>query len=194
MYNKKIVKKEIAPDFFGLFASEDIQEGELIFTGWNDSCTRLTKQDVKKLKEPYKTIFEKYSTEYRENLYVGPYENEDIHTQVDYFINHSCDPSTWMVNDDDVAARIVIKAGEQITIDYATFIINEFESSRIETCLCGAAKCRGKLGKGDWWKMRDVYRGHYLSWIQEKIDQKELQLQEEKEKEKVLAPVATKKG
>ncbi|MFN3403182.1 MAG: SET domain-containing protein-lysine N-methyltransferase [Cytophagaceae bacterium] len=198
MYNPKLVKKEIAPDFFGVFASEDIEEGELIFTRWNDSCTRLTKQQVKKLKQPYKEIFEKYSTEISEFVYVGPYENEDVHQQIDYFINHSCDPTTWLINDDDVAARRNIKAGEQVTIDYATFIINEFESSRIERCLCGSAECRGKFSKGDWWRLRNRYRGHFISWIQDKINQKERLIQLEKiakvnsTPEKVLVPVVKK--
>ncbi len=180
MYNPKLIKKEIAPDFFGVFANEDIEEAELIFTGWNDSCTRLTKQQVKKLNQPYKSIFEKYSTEISEFVYVGPYENEDVHLQIDYFINHSCDPTCWMINDEDVSARRKIKAGEQVTIDYATFIINEFESSRIENCMCGSATCRGKLGKGDWWKVRDKYRGHFIRWIQDKIIQKERLLELEK--------------
>ena len=173
MYNKKLVKKEIGPDFYGVFASEDIKKGEIIFSKWNDSCVKLKREEVNKLPEPYKTIFEKYSTELEEFTYVGPYENEDVSTQIDYFINHCCDPNVWMINDEDVAARRDIKAGEQVTIDYATFIINEFPSSRIEECLCGAKTCRGSLGKNDWWLMRDVYRGHYISWIQGKINKKE---------------------
>ena len=173
MYNKKLIKKEIGEDFYGVFASEDIKQGEIVFSKWNDNCVKLKRDEVNKLPEPYKTIFEKYSTELEEYTYVGPYENEDVSSQIDYFINHCCDPNAWMINDEDVAARRDIKAGEQVTIDYATFIINEFPSSKIETCLCGAASCRGKLGKNDWWKMKDIYRGHYISWIQKKINKKE---------------------
>lgn len=173
MYSKKLIKKEIAPGFFGVFAKEDITEGEMIFGGWNDTCKKLKREEVERLQEPYKSSYEKYCTELEEFLYVGPFENEDVHDQMDYFINHSCDPNTWMINDEDVSARRDIQAGEQVTIDYATFIINEFESSKIKKCLCGSAKCRGKLGKEDWWKMRNVYKGHFLSWIQAKINQRE---------------------
>lgn len=173
MYNPKVFKKQIADDFYGVFASEDIKEGESIFKGWNDTCTRLTRDEVRKLSEPYKSVFEKYCTEIQEHVYVGPYEGEDVHLQIDYFINHCCDPNAWMVNDDDVAARRDIKAGEQITIDYATFVVNEFESSRINKCLCGSANCRGKVSKNDWWKLKEVYKGHYISWIQKKISEKE---------------------
>src|SRR5690606_22841826 len=119
-----LIKKEIASDFYGVFSREDIQEGEIIFSKWNDSCIRLKREEVDKLKEPYKSNFEKYSTEIDEFVYVGPYEDEDVSTQIDYFINHCCDPNSWMLNDDDVVARRFIAAGEQVTIDYATFIIN----------------------------------------------------------------------
>jgi uncharacterized protein len=173
MYNKKLIKKEIAPDFFGVFTTQDIKPGELIFTKWNDSCIKLSRPQVKNLPEPYKTTFEKYATEIEEYTYVGPYENEDVHQQIDYFINHCCDPNCWMINDEDVAARREIKAGEQVSIDYATFVVHEFASSKIEKCLCGAKNCRGKLGNNDWWKLRNEYRGHYIKWIQQKIDQKE---------------------
>ena len=173
MINSKLIKKEIAPGFFGVFAKEKIKKDEVVFSGWNDTCTRKTRAEVEAMSPEYKLIFEKYSTEIIENVYVGPYENEDIHQQIDYFINHSCDPSTWMINDNDVVARRDIEPGEQLTIDYATFIINEFDSSGIDKCLCGAAKCRGKVSKNDWWKMRNEYRGHYLSWIQAKITKRE---------------------
>jgi SET domain-containing protein len=173
MFNKKLEKREIAEDFYGVFAKEDIQQGEVVFSNWNDNCRKLKREEVEKLPQPYRSIYEKYCTELEEFTYVGPFENEDVTSQLDYFINHCCDPNGWMINDGDVAARRDIKAGEQVTIDYATFIINEFPSSRIEVCLCGADKCRGKLGKMDWWKMRNVYRGHYISWIQEKINKKE---------------------
>jgi uncharacterized protein len=173
LLNKKLVKKQIAPGFFGVFTAEDIQPGELIFSKWNDGCVRLTRSQVKSLHEPYKTKFEKYSTEIEEYIYLGPFEDEDVDPQIDYFINHCCDPNAWMVNDEDVAARRLIKAGEQVSIDYATFIVHEFASSRIDKCLCGAKNCRGKLSTNDWWKLRNEYRGHYIKWIQDKIDKKE---------------------
>ncbi|TAH25576.1 MAG: SET domain-containing protein-lysine N-methyltransferase [Cytophagales bacterium] len=171
-YNPKISKQFIAADFYGIFANSDIEIGEIIFKNWNDSCAIKTRADVDNMSPTYKAFFEKYCTEIEENIYVGPYENEHIEAQLDYFINHSCDPNAWMVNDGDVAARRKILKGEQITIDYATFVVNEFESAKINPCLCGSYNCRGEVGKNDWWQLRDVYKGHYISWIQNKIDNK----------------------
>jgi uncharacterized protein len=173
MFSSKLVKTAIAEDFFGVFAKEDIAEGEIVFSSWNDNCVWLTSDQILKLKEPYKSFYEKYCTEIKEHTYIGPAENEDISWQLEYFINHSCDPNVWLVNDEDVAARRAIKAGEHITIDYATFIINEFDSSKISNCLCGSVKCRGKLSDMDWFKLKDVYRGHFISWIEEKIKDRE---------------------
>ena len=176
MYNNKIEKREIASDFFGVFAARDIEEGEIIFKNWNDSCALKSREEVAVMPEPYKTTFEKYCTELYENSYVGPYEHEDIASQFDYFINHCCDPNAWMINDGDVAARRHISTGEQITIDYATFVVHEFESARIDPCLCGSKNCRGKVDKNDWWNLRNVYRGHYIRWIEQKIIAKEIGL------------------
>lgn len=173
MHSSKIFKYEISTGFFGIFAKEEIKAGEMIFSNWNDNCRMLTLDQVKKLPRSYRTTFERYSTEVQEYIYVGPSEDADIDAHLDYFVNHCCDPNCWMVNDGDVAARRDIKAGEQITIDYATFIINEFPSSKIKQCLCGASNCRGKLSKNDWWKLRDTYRGHFLTWIEAKINQRE---------------------
>lgn len=173
MHSSKIVKKEITPDFYGVFAVEEIKAGEIIFSNWNENCNMLTLEQVRQLPRAYRTIFEKYATEVQEFIYVGPSENADINEHLDYFVNHCCDPNSWMVNDGDVAARKDILAGEQITIDYATFIINEFRSSKITHCLCGAPNCRGKISKNDYWRLRDIYRGHFLSWIEDKISRRE---------------------
>jgi len=186
-YNPKLTKQEIQDDFFGVFASEDIQEGELIFKNWNDSCTKMSIREVKRLPKDFRLIFEKYSTEIEPYVYVGPYPGENVEPQMDYFINHSCDPNAWLVNDNDVVARRAIKAGEQVTVDYATLIIHEFESSRIIDCLCGSANCRKILKGNDWWNMRKVYHGHYVSWIQKKINDKEAA---KLEKVKTLLPKA----
>ena len=172
-HSNKIEIREIVPEFKGIFATDYIERGEYIFQRWNDRCLMLTVEEIKKLQPAHKLTFEKYATELYENIFVGPYENEDISAMPAYFINHSCDPNTWLVSDHDVAARRSIKKGEQVTIDYATLILHEFESSKITKCLCGETICRDKVSKDDWWLMKDIYRGHFLSIIQQRINEKE---------------------
>lgn len=173
MFNTKLKRKEIEKDFYGVFAREKISRNELLFGQWNNNCLWLTRKEVLNLEEPHKSIFQKYCTEISRHLYVGPFPDENIDDHIEYFINHSCDPNAWLINDEDVVARRDIEAGEQVTIDYATFIIHEFESSAISNCQCGSPKCRGKVSSNDWWTMRKVYRGHFTSWIEQKITEKE---------------------
>ena len=54
-------------------------------------------------------------------------------------INHSCDPNAWLEGLDLVARR-PIEPGEEITVEYATFIAGTGESF---DCHCGAGDCRG---------------------------------------------------
>jgi D-alanine-D-alanine ligase len=61
-------------------------------------------------------------------------------------INHSCDPNAWLEGLDLVARR-PIEAGEEITIDYATFIA---ETGASFECLCHAEHCRGTITPHDW--------------------------------------------
>ncbi len=62
-------------------------------------------------------------------------------------VNHSCDPNCGVrLNDGDAfdfVARRPIRAGEEITFDYAmrNFTIEHFPA----VCLCGAANCRGSV-------------------------------------------------
>lgn len=63
------------------------------------------------------------------------------------FINHSCDPNTWVevgVTDDGQAWATVIAlrpiaAGEELSYDYA------FPANLAEPCSCGADNCRGLI-------------------------------------------------
>jgi D-alanine-D-alanine ligase-like ATP-grasp enzyme len=60
-------------------------------------------------------------------------------------LNHGCDPNAWLEGLDLVARR-PIAPGEEVTMDYATFMVDgmpDFE------CACGAAECRKVIRGGD---------------------------------------------
>jgi D-alanine-D-alanine ligase-like ATP-grasp enzyme len=61
-------------------------------------------------------------------------------------INHSCDPNAW-IEGLDLVARRPIEAGEEITVEYATFIAGTGASF---DCRCGADDCRGRVTPEDW--------------------------------------------
>ncbi len=59
------------------------------------------------------------------------------------FINHSCDPNTFMrctATRAEFYARRRIRAGEELTVDYG----ESHHEGRL-ACRCGAASCRGSI-------------------------------------------------
>jgi SET domain-containing protein len=86
------------------------------------------------------------------------------------YINHSCDPNTWMKDEVTSTARRNIKANEELTIDYATYIANE-NRIIIEKCKCGSANCRKRITGRDWRRrdLQEQYRGHFLPIINKRI-------------------------
>jgi len=63
------------------------------------------------------------------------------------FVNHSCEPNTYVKNAQDIALRN-IKKGEEITTDYSINGVDEWELK----CNCGSKNCR-KIVYGDFRKL-----------------------------------------
>ena len=85
------------------------------------------------------------------------------------YMNHSCDPNTWWLDDDTMIARWDIQPGEEVTYDYATTEVDvPFEMTG---CRCGATICRGTVSHLDYrkpaWQARfgDHLPAHTLSAI-----------------------------
>ena len=78
-------------------------------------------------------------------------------------INHSCDPNAW-IEGLDLVARRPIEAGEEISVEYATFVAGAGESF---DCRCGASDCRGKVTPEDWRlpEIRRRYEEHCSAYI-----------------------------
>ncbi len=92
---------------------------------------------------------------------------------VDEYLNHSCDPNTWLIDAATVVARRDIKAGEEITLDSATWDCDDdWVYSETGQCTCDYAKCRKTLHHSDWTKpeLQKKYLGHFAPYIQAKID------------------------
>ena len=81
-----------------------------------------------------------------------------------YYVNHSCDPN--MLN--DVAWRD-IKAGEEITTDYA--YCEASSDYRLEPCSCGSSICRKRMTGNDWKlpELQQRYRGYFTPHIERLI-------------------------
>jgi len=63
------------------------------------------------------------------------------------YMNHSCDPNTWWLDDITMVARHDILPGEEVTYDYAT---TELIIPFAMPCACGSALCRGVVTHRDY--------------------------------------------
>jgi len=63
------------------------------------------------------------------------------------FVNHSCEPNTYVEEQKDVALKD-IKKGEEITTDYAINVLDDWQME----CKCGSKTCR-KIIYGDFRKL-----------------------------------------
>ena len=84
-------------------------------------------------------------------------------------LNHSCDPSLVWAGDRLVAFRDVA-AGEELTVDYATFTA---DPALLVRCHCESYRCR-QMVTGDDWRIPQVqrrYAGHFAPQVQHLLDE-----------------------
>lgn len=143
----------------GVFARRAIREGERILTFEGAAHHLVTLSHVEACwGEPQRTWFDRYAWPLTDEVWVAWSEDPEAWRPV----NHSCDPSAWIVGL-DLAARRDIGAGEEITLDYATFYnerMPDFE------CACGTAQCRGTIRGTD--HLEDFverYAGHVSDYV-----------------------------
>ncbi len=115
----------------GMLATGLIREGEVVSRLEPDQPTK-TVDEVLAMPPDEREAYTHYAYQFRENLYVHE-ENDER------YMNHSCDPNTWWLDDDTMIARRDIQPGEEITFDYATTEITVPYAMR---CRCGAEICR----------------------------------------------------
>lgn len=131
--NKKTEIKSVTNMGYGRFAIDDIDEEEIIYRAggfW------LTEEEREVYNEDYFQLVE-----------------GEWHFQggLKYYLNgchnHSCDPNAYL-QDYIVRALRPIKKGEQITIDYSSFIYHNY--TIIKECSCNSKNCRKTITGNDW--------------------------------------------
>ncbi len=83
---------------------------------------------------------------------------------VGYYLNHSCEPNLL-----NFTAWRDIAAGEEVTTDYA--YCEASPHYRLEPCMCGSARCRGRVTGNDWQRadLQQRYRGQFTPYIERLI-------------------------
>lgn len=123
---------------YGIYASRDIKEGEVIFKGEGRSQRIITKRFVEKnWNEDEKMHFRRYAYPVSEELFI--LWDEDPSEWAPQ--NHCCDPNTVFDGLNVLAIKNVSK-GQELTLDYAHFLDENMEPF---DCKCGSQNCRGKI-------------------------------------------------
>ncbi|CAM9989545.1 unnamed protein product [Phaeothamnion confervicola] len=152
----------------GLFATEDIAEGEVIwhFNTSDELLRQYTRAQILAAPQPEQDVLIMYSYMLDDDCYGSTHDPEEDSS---YYFNHSCEPNCWYKGDENIVARRDIKVGEHVCYDYA---LTETESSMHFglKCLCGSAQCRRELDFSQYRSPRFMaeFRGHTTAFIARK--------------------------
>lgn len=80
-----------------------------------------------------------------------------------HYGNHSCDPNLWWSGSYTLASRRPIRAGEEVTNDYA---MSTGRESWAMPCACRSRSCRGVV-RGSDWRRRDLRERYGDRWVPE---------------------------
>lgn len=137
-----------AIDGLGLYAQQPIAAGEVVIR-WRGEIVPVSELERLKKRPRYDCATLTEST-------VLVFRSDDPVIRG----NHSCDPNLWMENAVTESARRDVRAGEELTVDYA---LHSDDPSWHMECRCGSVLCRGLITGSDW-KRRDLqkrYAGHF---------------------------------
>jgi D-alanine-D-alanine ligase len=135
---KKHVIKGNAISGYGMYAKFDLPKGCLLFKGEEKAQRIVTKKYVdENWDEREKLNFRRYAYPIGQDVYIlWALEPEEWSPQ-----NHHCDANCEYVGL-NVYTNREIKKGEELTLDYASFLDHTMEPF---TCSCGSPKCRGLI-------------------------------------------------
>ena len=132
---KKYFLKGNAISGYGIYAGKNIFKNEIIFQNEGKPHRLITKKYVEEHWNAEEiSVFRKYAWPVGNDVYV--LWDEDPTGWAPQ--NHSCDPNTEYVGLNVIATKN-IRRGEELTLDYTTFLNEEMESF---ICNCGAENCK----------------------------------------------------
>ncbi len=123
---------------FGIYATRNIKEGEIIFNAEGKAQRIITKRYVENnWNEDEKLHFRRYAYPVSEELFI--LWDEDPSEWAPQ--NHSCEPNTAFDGLNVHTLRNISK-NEELTLDYAQFLDENMEPFQ---CQCNTASCRGLI-------------------------------------------------
>ena len=87
------------------------------------------------------------------------------------YMNHSCDPNTWWIDDLTMTARRDIQPGEEVTYDYASSEVHPWWRAKWH-CQCGSDICRDIITGRDCLdtEFQRRHKGRLPTWTLEFIE------------------------
>ena len=144
----EVIVKKSKKEGKGVFALKDFKKGEIILK--IDSSNVVSKENIAKLSKE----------EQNHTQYIG--SNKYIIMKFpEKYINHSCNPNTYIKNLKVIAMKN-IKKDEEITSDYS---INGVDPWEIK-CNCGSKNCR-KIIVGDFRKLNPKIQKKYYPYLED---------------------------
>lgn len=138
-YEKKKMKYRVkgsSVSGYGIYATVDLVAGDIVFRGEERAQRIVTKSFVEKnWSDKEKITFAKYAYPISEEVFLL-WDTEPVGWAPQ---NHSCDANTRYDGLNVVASRD-IKAGEELTLNYSSFLDEHMEAFN---CNCGSANCIG---------------------------------------------------
>lgn len=148
----------------GVFAREPLKKGDLIAL-WGG---RIVAEDEL---DPNMPNFTQRVIQIEEGFYMEtpePLEPSDC-------FNHSCSPNAGFTGQIGLVAMRDIRAGEEITFDYAMCDGTPYDQF---DCFCGAEKCRGSVRGTDWMRpeLWEKYDGYFTPYLARRIEAQKARL------------------
>jgi len=147
-----LIKKEIHKNMHGVYTTKIIKEGTVVFSyqdwiqdekkGWFE----ITVDELEQFDTQTKRKYLKYSYDRDFGILIGTLDYRQI-KHISNFLNHSCNPNLVYSGEDMIIAKREILAGEELTLDYGSFIVNVDQDF---LCGCNSLKCRHQITKNDW--------------------------------------------
>ena len=147
---------------YGMYALENIYPGQLIDAHEEQPHVLVSQEHVREnWNAEQQTWFGQYAYPLSDEVFVS-WSPDPEHWKP---INHSCNPNAWLEGLNLVARRR-IKAGEEITVDYATFYNEQMDDF---VCHCGSRGCRKVVRGTDYLKpFVEKYGEHVSDYVRAK--------------------------
>jgi len=143
----------------GLFARKAIRKGEIVSVRGGHI---LSRQMARRRRKPAGY----WGYPIADDFVLAPLTKREVDS-VMMFLNHSCEPNVGIQGQILFVAMRPIRAGEELTIDYAMFGAN----AKRMRCACGAASCRRVITSADWRRtdLQRKYVGYFSAYVQSKM-------------------------